>query len=85
MSSTQRAKASSASSPTFSDTDGSDEPLPERGYITLPHDKPGFGLTLNKKALNLHRPYSHTVAKPLRAAPAPEKEGADACVRRSKL
>ena len=62
-----------------------DEPLPERGYITLPHNKPGFGLTLNKKALNLHRPYSHTVAKPLRAAPTTEKEGADACVRRSKL
>lgn len=32
------------------------EPLPERGYITLP-DTPGFGLELNKAVLNLIRPY----------------------------
>jgi len=32
------------------------EPLPEQGYITLP-DSPGFGLELNKEALNLVRPY----------------------------
>ena len=56
-----------------------DEPLPERGYISLPRSKPGFGLTLNKKALNLHRPFTHTVARPLKAAPQ------DACERRSKL
>ena len=33
------------------------EPLPDRGYITLP-DTPGFGLELNRDALNLERPYS---------------------------
>ena len=32
------------------------EPLPEQGYITLP-DTPGFGLELNRDALNLVRPY----------------------------
>ena len=33
-----------------------EEPLPEDGYIALP-DTPGFGLELNKEALNLVRPY----------------------------
>ena len=33
-----------------------DEPLPSQGYITLPHDKPGFGLELNKKALACSAP-----------------------------
>ena len=32
------------------------EPLPDKGYITLP-DTPGFGLELNRAALNLVRPY----------------------------
>jgi L-rhamnonate dehydratase len=32
------------------------EPLPEQGYITL-SDSPGFGLDLNREALNLVRPY----------------------------
>ena len=32
------------------------EPLPEVGYITLP-ETPGFGLELNRDALNLVRPY----------------------------
>ena len=35
------------------------------GYISLPHTEPGFGLTLNRKALNLHRPFTHGVARPL--------------------
>ena len=34
------------------------EPLPVDGYVTLP-DTPGFGLELNKPALNLIRPYKH--------------------------
>ncbi len=34
------------------------EPLPEAGYITLP-ETPGFGLELNRDALNLVRPYTH--------------------------
>lgn len=34
-----------------------DEPLPANGYILL-SDKPGFGVTLNRKGLNLKRPYS---------------------------
>ena len=34
-----------------------EEPLPEAGYITLP-DTPGFGLELNRDALNLVRPYA---------------------------
>ncbi len=33
------------------------EPLPEAGYITLP-DTPGFGLELNREALNLARPFT---------------------------
>lgn len=32
------------------------EPLPKNGYIDLP-DTPGFGLELNRAALNLFRPY----------------------------
>jgi L-rhamnonate dehydratase len=46
------------------------EPLPSGGYISLPHDAHGFGLTLNKKALNLQRPFSHAIARPLTAAEA---------------
>ena len=34
------------------------EPLPEAGYITLP-ETAGFGLELNRDALNLVRPYTH--------------------------
>jgi len=33
------------------------EPLPSDGYITLPNS-PGFGLELNRDALNLTRPYA---------------------------
>jgi len=36
------------------------EPLPVDGYITL-STEPGFGLVLNKAALNLQRPFLHTV------------------------
>jgi len=35
------------------------EPLPADGYITLP-DTPGFGLELNKEALNLIRPFDRS-------------------------
>jgi len=35
------------------------EPLPKDGYITL-SDKPGFGLELNRDALNLVRPFDRT-------------------------
>ena len=35
------------------------EPLPERGYIELPAT-PGFGLELNRDALNLVRPYDRS-------------------------
>ena len=34
-----------------------DEPLPVDGYVTL-SDKPGFGVTLNRKDNNLVRPYT---------------------------
>lgn len=34
-----------------------DEPLPKEGFVELPHDKPGFGVELNREALNLIRPY----------------------------
>mmetsp|Transcript_13865 Transcript_13865/g.22708 ORF Transcript_13865/g.22708 Transcript_13865/m.22708 type:complete len:446 (+) Transcript_13865:164-1501(+) len=34
-----------------------DEPLPKDGYVELPHDKPGFGVTLNREGLNMTRPY----------------------------
>ena len=34
-----------------------DEPLPKDGYVELPHDKPGFGVTLNREGLNMIRPY----------------------------
>lgn len=36
------------------------EPLPDGGYITLPHDKPGWGLELNREALHLIRPYDRS-------------------------
>ena len=35
-----------------------DEPLPKDGYVELPHDKPGFGVTLNREGLNMTRPYA---------------------------
>ena len=35
------------------------EPLPDAGYITLP-ESPGFGLELNREALNLFRPYDRS-------------------------
>ena len=35
------------------------EPLPDAGYIALP-ETPGFGLELNKDALNLIRPYDRS-------------------------
>lgn len=37
-----------------------DEPIPQNGYLKLTN-KPGFGVTLNKKELNLTRPYSHNI------------------------
>ena len=46
-----------------------EEPLPERGYITL-STKPGFGLELNRAALNLQRPFTHAVERPLADASA---------------
>jgi len=33
-----------------------DEPLPANGWLDLP-DKPGWGVTLNREQLQLHRPY----------------------------
>lgn len=38
-----------------------DEPLPKNGYVELPHDKPGFGVTLNRDGLNMKRPYPRGV------------------------
>ena len=34
-----------------------EEPMPVNGYVSLPTDKPGWGLELNKKALGLKRPF----------------------------
>ncbi|KAJ9455159.1 L-rhamnonate dehydratase [Diplonema papillatum] len=39
-----------------------DEPLPEKGYITLDPKKPGFGVTLNPDA-KLRRPYPRDPSK----------------------
>lgn len=39
-----------------------DEPLPNDGYVELPHDKPGFGVTLNREGLNMNRPYPRVKA-----------------------
>ena len=38
------------------------EPLPIDGYVTLPHDKPGWGLELNRAKLNLVRPFGRSEA-----------------------
>jgi len=38
-----------------------DEPLPKDGYIDLDPKRPGFGVTLNRQALNLRRPYERKV------------------------
>jgi len=46
-----------------------DEPLPKDGYIEL-SDKPGFGVTLNRKDLHLRRPYKHKLHTQ-QGAPAP--------------
>ena len=45
-----------------------DEPLPQDGYVELPHNKPGFGVTLNREGLNMTRPYTRT--KPARGSGA---------------
>ncbi|MDP9374294.1 MAG: L-rhamnonate dehydratase [Chloroflexota bacterium] len=37
-----------------------DEPLPSAGWIDLP-DKPGWGVTLNREALRMRRPYRNGV------------------------
>lgn len=37
-----------------------DEPLPKDGYVSLP-DRPGFGVTLNRRGLDLRRPYARYV------------------------
>ena len=37
-----------------------DEPLPENGFIVLDPTKPGFGVTLNRDALDMQRPHAHT-------------------------
>jgi len=49
-----------------------EEPLPVDGYITLPHDKPGWGLELNREKLNLVRPYDRAAAAVAKAAAAAE-------------
>jgi L-rhamnonate dehydratase len=36
-----------------------DEPLPHDGYVDLSPSKPGFGVTLNRKELDLQRPFTH--------------------------
>mmetsp|Transcript_23484 Transcript_23484/g.37863 ORF Transcript_23484/g.37863 Transcript_23484/m.37863 type:complete len:426 (+) Transcript_23484:82-1359(+) len=38
-----------------------DEPLPKNGTLALPDDRPGFGVTFNRKGLDLKRPYARTV------------------------
>lgn len=40
-----------------------DEPLPKDGYVELPHDKYGFGVTLNREGLTMTRPYTRNEAK----------------------
>ena len=41
-----------------------EEPMPQNGYVSLPTNKPGWGLELNKKALGLMRPFAHTSGVP---------------------
>jgi len=36
-----------------------DEPLPKDGYVKLDPSRSGFGVTLNRSALDLKRPYPH--------------------------
>jgi len=50
-----------------------DEPLPADGYVVL-SDKPGFGVELNREALDLRRPYNRAI--PDAAAVAARKEAA---------
>ena len=45
-----------------------DEPVPKNGYVELPHDKPGFGVTLNREGLNMTRPYKRKNEKGKRAS-----------------
>ena len=51
-----------------------EEPMPQDGYISLPVDKPGWGLELNKKALGLVRPFARaTVPRALKEEQARSK------------
>jgi len=51
-----------------------DEPLPNGdGYIELSETKPGWGLTLNREALNLHRPYDRDAKAAAKKAKAGSK------------
>ncbi len=51
-----------------------DEPLPKDGYVELPHDKPGFGVTLNREGLNMTRPYPRIKAEKGRGASLVRRE-----------
>lgn len=42
-----------------------DEPAPVAGYVALPPDRPGWGLTLNKDSLDLVRPYDRAAKNSL--------------------
>ena len=48
-----------------------EEPMPVDGYVTLPSDRPGWGLEFNKKALGLVRPFPHGVDRPLGKGDSP--------------
>ena len=51
-----------------------DEPLPKDGYVELPHDKSGFGVTLNREGLNMTRPYPRIKADKGRGASLVRRE-----------
>ena len=62
------------------------EPLPKDGYITLP-DTPGFGLELNKEALNLIRPFdrsSESAAAAAAAATAAATAGSEPAAKKAR-
>ena len=68
------------------------EPMPVDGYVTLPANKPGWGLEFNKAALNLIRPFPHgAVPRPLGTCtpgpgtPTPERRTPAAPMPASKL
>jgi len=61
-----------------------DEPLPKDGFVDLDPKKPGFGVTLNRKGLNLVRPYDRTKSAVVASIASAKKDKEDTTRKRKQ-